>query len=169
MKAKLHIPGQLQATSIHSDTHRHVGCLLMLLNAFLSAQGFVLVRGCATPPSSPARPLPLVLRLTARQDRDGEERKEDHISQSQRCISDIGNLQPAISHKHLPARLEPSISSISSISSIDFRRTGVVIASVDVTRCLPALPCAIPLYVMAVMYVGPLACLQYQVNCYIPY
>lgn len=131
MKAKLHIPGRLQTPSTHSTTHMHVHCLLMLLNAFPSAQEFVLVRGFATPPSSPARPLPPASQLAARQEREIEEgRKEHHVSQSQRCIGDIGTWQPAISHKCLPARPLPSASTISSpTSSIDFRLTGVVIAS----------------------------------------
>lgn len=124
------------------------------------------MRGFATPPSSPARPLPPASQLTGRQEGAiEEERKEHHISQSQRRIGDIGTWQPAISHKCLPARPVPSGSTISSpTSSIDYRLTGVVIASVDVAVCLPDLPCVIPLNVMAVMYVGPLVCLWYQVN-----
>lgn len=132
----------------------------MLLNAFLSEQEFVLVRGCAAPPSPPApnpRPSP---NSTPDEREIEEERKEDHISQSQRCIGDIGTWQPAISHKHLPGLPVPSTSTISSPTlSIDFRLTGVVIANRDLVLCLPAQPCVIPLYVMAVMYVGAISVL----------
>lgn len=102
----------------------HVHCLLMLLNAFLSVQKFVLVRGCATLPISPSpNSLPDKREIE-------KERKKDHISQSQRCIGDIGTWQPAISHKHLPAW--PSTIS-SPTSCIDFRLTGVV---KDMWRCV---------------------------------
>lgn len=72
-------------------------------------------------------------------------RREDHISQSQRCIGDIGMWWPAISHEHLPARPVPSTATISSPAlCIDFKLTGVVMASVDVAACLPAPSCVIP-------------------------
>ncbi len=68
--------------------------------------------------SEDSLPLPLLLlgpslpcpdSLPDKRVREREEgRKEHHISQSQRCIGDIGTWQPSISHKHLPARPVPS-------------------------------------------------------------
>lgn len=94
-----------------------------------------------------------------------KEKKEDHISQSQCCIGDIGIWQPTISNKHLPDQPAPSTSTASSPTlSIDFWQTGLVIANVDLPLCLSPLTCVIP-----VMYVGAFACLCCQGDCYISY
>lgn len=114
-------------------------------------RNFVLVGGCAAPSlSAAARPLLPISPPMQTAEMIEEERKENHISRSQRCIGDIGSCRWAISSKHLlgPARSKRLHSqSPPPTLHIDFRLTGVV----DVPVWLPVLTYVTPLYVSAVM------------------
>lgn len=133
----------------HKRTFKHTHARALFANAFKCfhvREGVCPCKGMCysslfyCPPPTPTHPSPNLLS----DKREIDDRKWDHISQSQRCIGAIGIWQPAISHKHLPAGPVSCINTISSCNSgIDFRPTGVVIADVDVA--VFAYPCVIRL------------------------
>lgn len=68
------------------SAHMHVNALLMPSNAFLSEREFVLVRGCAAPPSSPPLAHPSPSTLSDRREMEARERITFHRVNSAQVI-----------------------------------------------------------------------------------
>lgn len=124
------VPRPLQTTSMHSGTHMHMHCLLMLLSAFLSEKEHMpLPSSRARHPHHPTRNS-----LSDRRNSEGQERSPQ--------VGAACMMSEAISHKNL--LVQPvSYSNLYPQLSIDFKLKGDAIASMDLTASAFAFFCLI--------------------------